>query len=237
MTKTSDPSSNKFACKFCKKEFVRESTLFVHLCETKRRWKNKDDIGCRIGLQAFARFYKATQSQTNKDKTHDDFIKSPYYTAFVKFGWYCHQIRAVNPMKLADYLLENSVKIDWWTKDRYYEKYIIAHMTTESAADAITRTINELTRWADDYEISFDQFFKVATPNKVVNLISNGRLSPWFLFNCDQGVAVLGTLNEEQLSIAFKWVSPDTWSKRFEKHPEDVKWIRELLDEAGFNEV
>ena len=140
-------------------------------------------------------------------------------------------------MSLADYLLDNNVKIDWWTKDRYYEKYIIGYMQVEPAEDAITRTINELGRWADENETSFDQFFKVATPNKIVNLISNGRISPWFLFNCNQGTSILGSFNEEQLALAFKWVSPDEWASRFEKYPEDVEWIQALLEEAGFNEV
>jgi len=236
MTTISDQSSVKFICKYCEKEFRREKTLFVHLCETKRRWKNKDDVGPRIGIQAFKRFYSKTLANSTKEKTHEDYIKSPYYAAFSKFGWYVHQIRAVNPMALVDYLLDENVKIDWWTKDRYYEKYIIAHMTREQADDAITRTINELNRWAAENETTFDQFFKVASPNKVVNLISNGRISPWFLFNCDQGVAVLGNFNEEQLSLAFKWISPDLWANRFDKYPEDVKWIRQLLDEAGFND-
>ena len=236
MTTISDQSSVKFICKYCEKEFRREKTLFVHLCEPKRRWSNKDDIGCRIGIQAFKQFYKEIQPNTTKEKTHEDFIKSPYYSAFVKFGWHCHQIRAVNPIELVDFLLKNNVKIDWWTRDIYYEKFIISHMATETAADAITRSITELNRWADEHKTTFDRFFKEATPNKVVNLISNGRLSPWFLFNCDQGVAVLASLNEEQLALAFKWVSPDTWASRFEKYPEDVEWVREVLDEAGFNE-
>ena len=236
MTKTSDQSSVKFICKYCEREFRREKTLFVHVCETKRRWQNKDDVGARIGIQAFQRFYKKTLRNSTKEKTHEDFIKSPYYAAFLKFGWYVNQIRAVNPMSLVDYLLDNNIKIDWWTKDLYYEQYIIGHMTKEPASDAITRTIIELNRWADENKTTFDQFFKVASPNKVVNLIANGRISPWFLFNCDQGVAVLGDFNEEQLSLAFKWISPDLWSKRFDKYPEDVKWIRELLGEAGFNE-
>jgi hypothetical protein len=109
-------------------------------------------------------------------------------------------------------------------------------MQKEPAEDAITRTINELGRWADEHDTSFDQFFKVASLNKVVSLISNGRLSPWFLFNCDQGVAAIANFNEEQLSIAFKWVSPSTWADRFKKYPEDVEWIREVLAEAGFND-
>jgi len=108
------------------------------MCEPKRRWNNREDVGARIGIQAFQRFYKATQPNSTKEKTHEDFIKSPFYAAFVKFGWNCHQIRALNPMALVDYLLDNNVKIDWWTKDRYYEKYIIVYMQKEVPSDAVT---------------------------------------------------------------------------------------------------
>ena len=235
MTKTSTPSSNKFICKYCNKGFTRESTLVVHLCEPKRRWMAKDDTGPRIGLSAFKHFYKMTQN-TAKEKTHEDFIKSQYYTAFVKFGWFAHQIRMVNPVVYVDWLLKNNVKLDWWTKDRYYEKYIIEHMKTEQPSDGVTRSIQELQRWAEENKTEFNKFFKEASTNKIVNMIANGRLSPWFLFNCDQGVAMLGNLNEEQLSLAFKWIDPDAWAKKFEKYPEDAQWIREILEEAGFND-
>jgi hypothetical protein len=128
MTKTSAPSSNEFKCKYCNKGFRREKTLIVHVCEPKRRYQAKDDTGPRIGMQAFQRFYNATQSNTNKVKTHADFISSPYYLAFVKFGWFMHQVRAINPMEFVDFLLKNNVKLDWWTKDRYYEKFIVSFM-------------------------------------------------------------------------------------------------------------
>ena len=235
MTKTSKPSSSKFICKYCEKGFSRENTLVVHMCEPKRRWQAKDDTGPRIGLTAFKRFFDQTQPQTKNEKTHDDFIKSQYYIAFVKFGWFVHQVRAVNPMSYVDFLLKNNVKLDWWTKDRYYEKYIIQHMKNESPGDGVARTIHELDLWATENETTLDKFFTEASTNKIINLISNGRLSPWFLFNCDQGVNMLGNLNEEQLAIAFKWIDPDAWHQKFEKYPEEAVWIRKLLDEEGFN--
>ena len=108
-------------------------------------------------------------------------------------------------------------------------------MFRESPADAVARTIVELTRWSDENNTSFDRFFFDATSNKAASLISNGRLSPWLLFNCDQGVEMLGRLDETQLAMTFKWIDPDRWSSKFEKYPVDVKWVRELLDDAGFN--
>ena len=77
----------KHRCEFCNGEFVRESTLMTHMCESKRRWMNKDLQGNRIAFQAWNEFYK--KNTTNKKKkTYEDFIKSAYYTAFVKFGNY-----------------------------------------------------------------------------------------------------------------------------------------------------
>ena len=233
MTKQSETSSSKHICKFCKKEFRREKTLFVHSCEQKRRWLQKGDTGPRIGLTAFQQFFKATQ--TGKEKTNEDFVKSPYYTAFVKYGWYVHQIRAVNPTLFTTWLLNENIKLDWWTKDRYYEKYVIEFMKKEAPDDGIARTVKELNRWAKENDTELDQFFKEASANKIANMISNGRLSPWFLFNCDQGVNILSEFNEDQITLAFKWIDPAFWEKKFKNNPDDVKWIKQLLGHSGFN--
>ena len=234
MTKQSKQFSNKPTCKFCGKQFSRETTLAVHMCEKKRRYEQRNESGPRIGLSAYQQFYTSTAG--GKPKTMEDFMASNYYKAFVKFGWYVHQIRAVDPPQLVDWLLANKVKLDWWTKDRYYEKYMVEFMKKENPESAITRTIKELGRWADENDSEIDQFFTVASNNKIANMIANGRLSPWFLFNCDQGVAILEEFNEDQISLAFKWIDPNFWTSKFEKYAEDVIWIRELLGEAGFNE-
>ena len=233
MTNKLKPSSSKFACKFCNKEFVREKTLIVHMCEPKRRWMQRGDIGPRLGMQAYQQFYKTTQ--TNKERTFEDFEGCSYYTAFVKFGWHLHQIRAVDQSKFTTFLLNEKVKLDWWTKDRFYEKYIIQLMKVESPEAGVGRTISELGRWSEDNNIDITEFFDKAGAGTVINLITNGRLSPWLLFNCDQGVKALSTFSEEQMVIAFKWVDPDFWETKFAKYPEEVKWIREILEESGFN--
>jgi len=233
MTKLSTPSSSKFACKFCNKEFVREKTLVVHQCQAKRRFLQRNELGPRLGMQAYQQFYRSTQS--NKERTYDDFEGCSYYTAFVKFGWHMHQIRAVNQAEFVVALLKDNIKLDWWTKDRYYEKFVIELMKKENPEAGVIRTIAELGRWSTAHEVDISDFFTAAGPGAIINLIINGRLSPWFLLNCDQGVNSLSTFSEEQLVIAFKWLDPDFWVAKFDKYAEEVKWIREILDESGFN--
>jgi len=94
-----------YQCQYCKKDFQRESSLAVHLCEAKRRRQEQNERGVQLGLQAYLRFYETTQGSA-KLKTFDDFAESPYYRAFVKFGRYCVNIRAINPARFIDWVLK-----------------------------------------------------------------------------------------------------------------------------------
>ena len=71
-------------CQYCGKGFVKESTLTAHQCEPKRRAQQRTDIGVSLGYQAWIRFYELSQGSA-KLKTYDDFCRSQFYGAFVKF--------------------------------------------------------------------------------------------------------------------------------------------------------
>ena len=43
----------KISCKYCNKEFRKESTLAAHLCESKRRWQQEKETGVQLGLRAY----------------------------------------------------------------------------------------------------------------------------------------------------------------------------------------
>ena len=111
MTAELQTKSEMYACKYCGREFRRESTLAVHVCEQKKRFQEEKEVGVQIGLQAYLRFYTVTQGSA-KLKTYTDFAKSPYYKAFVKFGRYCVDINAINVPKFLAWLLNQNKKID-----------------------------------------------------------------------------------------------------------------------------
>ena len=85
----------KFSCEFCKREFIKESTVLKHICEYKHRWLEKDNHSNRIGFQAWLQFYKKN-STSKKNKTIEEFIKSAYYIGFAKFGTYCINVNVIN---------------------------------------------------------------------------------------------------------------------------------------------
>jgi len=88
----------------------------VHLCEEKRRWQEEKETGVQFGLQAYLRFYELTQGSA-KMKSYTDFVASPYYRAFVKFGRHMVGIRAVNSKMFIDWVIKENKKLDLMNMD------------------------------------------------------------------------------------------------------------------------
>ena len=65
-----------YECEHCNKQFTRERTLMVHVCEQKRRYMQRDEKGVQVGFLAYNRFFQLAQGAT-KDKTYQHFAKSP----------------------------------------------------------------------------------------------------------------------------------------------------------------
>ena len=128
--KTSATNKPKFSCEFCKREFIRESTIISHICEYKHRWLEKDKQGNRIGFQAWLQFYKKN-SASKKKRTYEEFIRSAYYTAFVRFGTYCVDASVINVDRFADWLIKNQVRVDTWNSDTSYTKFLIEYLRSE----------------------------------------------------------------------------------------------------------
>lgn len=226
-------SDKPYTCKYCDRGFSKEKTLSSHVCEQKRRWQQEKDKHVQLGLQAYLRFYEKTQGQNASRKTYGDFANSPYYNAFVKFGKHVIDIRAINPSKFIDWVINNNIKLDQWTHDRYYQEYLEEHLRTESWQDAIARSLTTMETWADSESVMLNSYFFAANKNKICHDIVNGRLSSWVLFNCDTGVNFLSKISEEQLAMIYTYIDPDYWRKHFIKYNQETAIVKESLKEAG----
>ena len=111
-----------YSCKYCNAKFAKEKTLTVHMCEQKRRFTQKDERRVQLGYQTFVRFYELCQ-KSSKPKSYEDFCKSPYYTAFVKFGSFISNVKPLYPHKYIDYVVTSGVKLDHWCREEMYQKY------------------------------------------------------------------------------------------------------------------
>lgn len=222
----------KYTCQYCKKDFQRETSLSVHLCEQKQRYQSKDDPGVRLGLQAYLRFYEMTQGSA-KLKTFDDFATSPYYRAFVKFGRHCIAINAVNTSRFIDWVVEKNKKIDHWCRDSVYTEYLTEYMRRESVNDALARAIEYSIKWSEDHGHPSHDVLRYGNSNAIAYAVSTGRISAWVLYNCESGQRFLDDLDQE-LPIVWPWIDPEFWQKKFRDYPADQEYAKEILAKAGW---
>ena len=223
--------STKFKCPYCGSEFTRERTLQVHMCEPKRRYLQKNEKWVQNAFMVFQRFYEIHQ-KNHKKKTYEQFCESPYYNAFVKFGRYIMHINPLYPEKYIDYVMLSKVKLDHWANDALYETYLIDTLKREPVEAALKRSITTMMDWADEQNAQWSDYFRLANRNRAVQHIQQGKISPWLLLGCKAGKNLLKSLNDEQLQMTARFISPEFWTAKFKSYPADHLFVQETAKEA-----
>ena len=220
-------------CQYCKKDFARETSLAVHVCEPKRRRQERAERGVELGFQAYIRFYEMSQGSA-KLKTFDDFADSPYYRAFVKFGRYCVSTRTINPKQFLEWLLKNNKKIDRWASDQLYTEYLIQHLPAENVADALARAVEFGMDWAEKNSAQPQDCLRYGSTPAMCYAVTTGRISPWVIYNSESGQRFLGELSPDQISMVWPYIDSDVWQKKFQTYPTDHEYAQEMLKQAGW---
>lgn len=233
MKKTEETVKPNYGCEFCGRSFVRESTILRHICEYKHRWQERDKPGNRIAYQLFLQFMK-NNSAAKKPKPYEEFIKSPYYIAFIKFGIYCIDINCLNPRRFIDWLVKNKIKIDDWCSDQIYTNFLCEYLRTEDPLDAISRSIETTIELGKDLNIRNSDVLRYGNANKLCYLVTTGKISPWMLYHSDSGIKFLGGLNSDQQALIMEYINPELWAIKFKKIPENVTEVKEILKVAGY---
>ena len=226
-------SEKAFKCEYCGSSYVREKTLFAHMCEKKRRALQKDEKRVRYGFYAFGRFYKLSAGN-KKEKTYEDFCSSPYYNAFVKFGSFLSNVKPLYPEKYIDYVVTSGVKLDHWCRDTMYEKYVLEFILKEDVTTALERSVKHMMDWAEENEpAAWNHYFNYISLNRAVWDIKDGKISPWLILNCTSGKTMLSKFNDEQLQMVYHVINPEHWAMRFRKLPNDLQLVKDVARESS----
>ena len=224
-------ASNLNKCTYCSKEFTRERTLQVHMCEPKRRYLQKGEKCVQNGYMEFQRYYQIHQNNM-KEKTYDDFCKSSYYNAFVKFGRFMMHINPLYPEKYIDYVILSKIKLDHWSRDDLYESYLIDTLKVEPVEAALRRSIATMMDWAEEQHAQWSDYFRLVNTNRAVQHIQQGKISPWLLLGCNAGKKMLKSFTDEQLQMTARFINPEYWNAKFKSYPADLLFVEETAKEA-----
>jgi hypothetical protein len=185
-----------------------------------------------IGYQTFVRFFQITQNLKG-NKTYEEFRKSPYYNAFVKFGSYVSNVNPLYPDQYIDWVVKSGVKLDHWCRDALYEKYVLELIHTEHVETALQRTVTNMQSWANDHNSAWNHYFSYVSTNRATYDIKDGKISPWLLLNCASGKKLLTSMNDEQLASISNVIDPEVWVRKFKKQAQDMMLVKDVVKEAN----
>ena len=220
-----------YTCAHCGNKFTKEKTLVVHMCEQKRRALAKTEKHVVMGYDTYNRFYRKTQN-AKQDKTYEEFAKSPYYNAFVKFGSFVSNVNPLYPDRFMDYVVTSGVKLDHWCRDELYEKYVLDLIKVENVETALQRSISHMMAWAEANDSQWNHYFHYVSLSRATFDIKDGKVSPWLILNCKSGKEMLSKFSDDQLAACGTTIDPQFWMNKFKKLPADVELVRQVVKES-----
>jgi hypothetical protein len=222
-----------YSCGHCGKGFMQEKTLFVHVCEQKRRFMAQKEKHVVLAFDTFQKFYALNQPNSKQEKTYEDFCKSPYYNSFVKFGSFVSNVNPLYPSQFIDWIVRSGVKLDHWCRDELYEQYVFELIKREPVEVALERTIKHMLEWANDNDSVWNHYFLYVSLSRACYDIKDGKISPWLVLNSPSGKSMLQKFSDEQLGHIQNIIDPPFWVNKFKKMPADVALVKEVVKESN----
>lgn len=219
-----------FFCPYCKKSFVSETTVMKHMCFKKEREMEKEEKHIRLACQVYQQFFKINQ---RSEKNWSDFRDSKFYNDFVKVGRYIVDTNPINPSLFIDFLVRSNRPVKDWTGSFMYEIYIKETIKKETPCAAAERNILLMQQWADSTGNNWNDFFRKIAPPQATMWIKSGRISPWVLYICDSAEELMIRMSPEQMEMVKANLDPGFWSLKMERHPEDVKYLKQIFADMG----
>jgi hypothetical protein len=221
-----------FECQYCKSKFVKESTLMVHVCESKRRALAQKEKHVVIGFETYNVFFQKTQNFRGV-KTYENFCKSPYYNAFVKFGSFVSNVKPLYPSKFIEYVVTSGTKLDHWCRDDLYDKYVLDLIKSESVETALERSITHMLDWGDTNNAQWNHYFSYVSLNRAMYDIKDGKVSPWLVLNSNSGKLMIKRFNDEQLAAVSSVLDIPFWFNKFKHRADDVELVKTVVKESN----
>ena len=119
------------------------------------------------------------------------------------------------------------------SKEATYDMYLKSKLLTEPVEPALERTIKSMQEWAQKESAEWKHFFYYVNINRAVEMINQGKISPWVLYNCKSGQKLLSDMSDEQIELIMLVINPEWWKKLFRTKTNDVDFAKEVLHKAG----
>lgn len=223
--------TKKFVCTFCSKVFSRESWYKKHMCTKKKRFQDKNNIVVFKAHRLF-NYWQRRQGllRKGKEKSLDDFLKSPFYNTFVKLSEFGVTNQIVSSYKYIDWLLAANVPQRLWYSENNLPRFREWLVENENPIDQTKATKDYIQVWCRENDMRPDEFWEKITVGHALKMITSNKISPWVLFGHEPALeGLMSRFQGEPLHILNDHVNIGYWLKKIENETTQVDLVNQCM--------
>ena len=217
-------------CAHCNKRFTNETLYMRHSCEPKRR---AEELMSPLGQSAFALYRDWMRMRKFSQPSSAAFLESKFYRAFINFAKLIVDANISRPDKYLELMTEGEVQPALWCSPGAYTLYTQWFDSLHDPLEQVQDSINHLLDICEKEEVPLEKIFEHLGVQRILSLIRQRRLSPWFLFCSASFGKVLKQLDKEHLKSFDAVVNSSYWGGKFSKERAMVEQIKAIVKELG----
>ena len=223
-----------YKCTFCEREFVRKTWYEKHMCDKKRRFLDRNNITTIRAHRLFNHWQRRTRLlRRGQMKSMDEFMRSPFYNAFVNLAEFTTAEYVVSGFKYVDWLVDNEIPQVKWCNPRDLDDYRTYLRESEDPEAQAETSCKNIRVWCADNGIQMPEFFKTITPGQAFNMVRENKLSPWVLLGYQPAVRDLTSrFKQDMLFQLNEHINVQYWMDKADGDAEAVARVTSLMDEG-----
>lgn len=216
----------EFKCNYCSKKFVSETIFMRHFCEARRR---AEEMVKPIGQSAFMLYNDWMKIRKFGAQSAPAFMSSKFYKAFINFAELIKKTNLPSPVQYIKVMVDNDMPPNMWCRDTSYAMYLNWIDAASDPVDQVSESIQYLIKICEEESVQLTDIFEHLGTQRILQLIRQRRLTPWFLFASKRFTSVLKSLSPEERSVFSGVINASVWSEKFQKSHTKVKEINLIV--------
>lgn len=215
-------------CHYCMKRFNIESAFMRHYCEQKRRAEEIRSPAGQAGMIFYNQWLKLKKFKAQEPEA---FMSSKYYRSFLKFAEMVPVAGISKPDRYVQLMVDSGITPDLWCRDACYKIYLDWMDKQEDPINQVGASIMCLMDLAEKDGVDYRVVLEKLGSQKILNLITQRKLSPWFLLHSSTFQKLLKSLPKDELKSFDRAINIGAWVDRLQEHQHLRADIKQIINE------
>lgn len=222
--------NGNWLCHYCSRRFSSEGVFMRHHCEPKRR---AQELASPAGMAAYGYYREWMKLKKYSQPSSAAFMESKYYRSFMNFTQLVMDANIARPDKYVEIMVATDILPTLWCRNSAYALYLEWSDKLSDPLDQVQESIAYLMDLAEKENVELTDIFDHLGPQRVISLVRQRRLDPWFLFCSSKFGVLLKKLDSSQLTAFDQVVNSAHWSGKFQSNKQLVTDIKMIAKEMG----